>query len=362
MTHWLAWLLIIYGVATLWLLMGMMRRFPQVAILPSVSVVICVRDEEQHLPNLLKALDELDYPADKLEIVMVDDRSSDATPKLLENFRQSSPFPVVIETLTADVNGFPGKTGALIRGLERASGDIYLLTDADVIPHSGWIRQLVSHFSDDVGLVGGPVRVHGVGLIGRLQTLDWAYMFAVGSGTAGWNVPQSVFGKNAAIRAQTYRDIGTFESVPFSVTEDLALLGAVRDRTSWKIRLPMDKSVLVDAEPVTNVKTFWRQRRRWLMGGVRVAAVGRILMVISLLLSTVIVAGILINPAWALGLLIIMCLLDIPLMASALSRLGRMSQLIFLPLYRVVFVVLFVVISISFLFSRAIYWKGSMHR
>ncbi len=362
MTHWLAWLLIIYGVATLWLLMGIARRYPQILALPSVSLVICLRNEEQNLPDLLKALHSLDYPADKLEIVLVDDRSSDATPELLENFRQSAPFPVVIENLTSDVPGFPGKTGALISGLDRATGDIYLLTDADTCPHPGWIRHLVSHFSDDVGLVGGPVRIRGAGLWGRLQTLDWAYMFAAGSGTAGWGVPQSVFGKNAAIRAAAYREIGTLQSIPFSVTEDLALLAAVRDRTSWKIRLPLDKSVMMDAKPVANLKTLWQQRRRWLMGGTQVGAIGRILMIITLLLSVIILAGLLIDPAWALGLFIILCLLDVPLMASALSRIGRMSWLIYLPLYRIVFIVLFVAISVSFLFSRAIHWKGSVHR
>ena len=362
MTHLLAWLLIIYGIATLWLLLGMTRRYPQSAILPSVSLVICLRNEEQNLPDLLSALHNLNYPVDKLEIILVDDRSSDATPELLENFPQSSPFPVLIETLNSDVPGFPGKTGALIRGLERATGEIYVLTDADTYPHPGWIRHLVSHFSDDVGLVGGPVRIRGAGLWGRLQVLDWAYMFAAGSGTAGWGQPQSVFGKNLAVRASAYNEIGTLQSIPFSVTEDLALLGAIRDRTSWKIRLPMDKSVMIDAKPVTNLKNLWHQRRRWLMGGTKVGVIGRILMIITLLLSVIILMGLLIDPAWALGLFIILCLLDVPLMASALSRIGRMSWLIYLPLYRIVFVVLFVAISGSFLFSRAILWKGTVHR
>jgi hypothetical protein len=124
----------------------------------------------------------------------------------------------------------------------------------------------------------------------------------------------------------------------------------------------MDESVLVDAESIPKAGTFWRQRRRWLKGGIRVGAIGRILLLINLSLSVVIVAGLFIDPTWVLGLLIIMCVLDIPLIATALSRIERTSQLIYFPLYRLVFIVLFVAISISFLFSRAIHWKGSVHR
>jgi 1,2-diacylglycerol 3-beta-glucosyltransferase len=358
----LAWLLITYGLATLWLLLGIYRQSPGIDQLPKISVVICLRNEESALPGLLDALNHLDYPQDRLEIVLVNDRSTDNTEKLLHQFQTKSQFPVVLVTLDTEVPGYPGKMGALIRGLNQASGDIFALTDADTGPHPEWIRCLVSHFEEDVGVVAGPIRITGKGLWSRLQALDWTYLFAAGSGAAGWGHPQSIFGKNAAIRAATYNQIGTLQAVPFSVTEDLALTAAVRDRTKWKIRLPMDETLTLDATPAPNLKTLWHQRRRWALGGISLPVVGRLLIALMMIMSLVIIVSLFVNPAWAIGLFILQCLLDFPLIASALGRIGRSSWLIYWPLYRAAFIILLIPLITSFLFSRSIHWKGDIHR
>ena len=50
--------------------------------LPSISVVIAARNEEKHLPNLIQDLMKQEYPLDKLEAIIVDDRSTDLTPEI----------------------------------------------------------------------------------------------------------------------------------------------------------------------------------------------------------------------------------------------------------------------------------------
>ncbi|MBC6951711.1 glycosyltransferase, partial [candidate division KSB1 bacterium] len=54
--------------------------------LPSVTLIVSARNEEEHLPHLLNCLSAQDYPADKLEICLVDDRSTDRTNELLAEF------------------------------------------------------------------------------------------------------------------------------------------------------------------------------------------------------------------------------------------------------------------------------------
>lgn len=360
MTHWLAGLLVAYGVATLWLLIGMSRRHRKTNRTVTVSLVICLRNEETNLPGLLRSLNALDYPEDRLEIILVNDRSSDSTGRQIEDFRSTARFPVIVENVTAEISGFPGKMGALIRGLKLASNDLFVLTDADARPRPDWIRRMVSYFNDDIGLVGGPIRITGTSLWARLQALDWTYLFAVGAGTAGWNVPQSVFGKNAAIRAMTYQDIGTLEAVPFSVTEDLALLAAVRDRTRWKIRLPLEKSLAVDVLPTPNLRTLWHQRRRWLLGGMKITLVGRLLILIMLFLTLAIWLSLFLSPLWAMGLFAIQCLIDLPLAGLTLARLGRLGWIAYWIPYRLVFAVLVLPVVGSLLVTRSIHWKGQI--
>ena len=362
MTFWLAWLLIAYGIATLWLVMGISRRQPQSDDELSASLVVCLRNEESNLPGLLQCLNALEYPEDDLEIILVNDRSNDRTGHIIDEFQATSKFPVLVKEITEETPDHPGKMGALAQGFKLAKNDIYFLTDADARPDPHWIRQMISYFDRDVGLVGGAVRIIGDSLWSRLQALDWTYLFAAGSGTAGWNIAQSVFGKNAAIRASAYKEIGTLEAVPFSVTEDLALLAAVRDRTKWKIILPVEVGLAVDALPTPSLKSLWHQRRRWLLGGIKITSVGRLLILIMLLLSLAILLSLFVDPAWAIGLLLIQCVLDIPLAASALGRLGRFNWIIYWPLYRIAFTLLIVPLLGSLLYSRSIRWKGQVYR
>ena len=96
---------------------------------PSISIIFAARDEEEKLRAALETLVAIDYP--KLEIVAVDDRSADATGRILDEFatRNARLRPVHVRELPS---GWLGKPHALQRGYETASGEWLLFTDADV--------------------------------------------------------------------------------------------------------------------------------------------------------------------------------------------------------------------------------------
>ena len=93
----------------------------------SVAIVFAARDEEEKLPAALETLVAIDYP--KLEIVAVDDRSNDATARIMDEFaaRDARVKAVHVKELPA---GWLGKPHALQRGYEVASGEWLLFTDA----------------------------------------------------------------------------------------------------------------------------------------------------------------------------------------------------------------------------------------
>ncbi len=111
--------------------------------LPSVSIVIAARNEERNLRQALQSVLALDYPG--LEVVVVNDRSEDGTALILEelsrgvaetaqaNDRSAPAARLAIEQVTELPDGWLGKNHALHRGAERATGDLLLFTDADVI-------------------------------------------------------------------------------------------------------------------------------------------------------------------------------------------------------------------------------------
>jgi len=118
-----------------------------------VSVIICARNEEEHLRNFLPAVLEQDYP--EYEVVVVDDCSTDDTAILLaelaakyRHFRYT--------TITPDRKFTHGKKLALTVGIKSARHEIVLLTDADCVPSSDkWISGMVSGFGADTGMVLG---------------------------------------------------------------------------------------------------------------------------------------------------------------------------------------------------------------
>jgi len=110
--------------------------------LPAVSVVIPARNEERNLEHALQSVLALDYP--DLEIIVVDDRSTDATGAILARMlgRDARLAVVTIESLPA---GWIGKPYALHTGAQHAQGEFILFTDADIVFHPSALRKAVAH-------------------------------------------------------------------------------------------------------------------------------------------------------------------------------------------------------------------------
>jgi len=107
-----------------------------------VAVVIPARNEERNLKQALLSVLRLDYP--ELEIVVVNDRSTDGTRAILvELAKQDQRLTLVhIESLS---EGWLGKTHALHKGAQRAQGEFILFTDADIVFHPLALKKAMTH-------------------------------------------------------------------------------------------------------------------------------------------------------------------------------------------------------------------------
>jgi biofilm PGA synthesis N-glycosyltransferase PgaC len=134
------------------------RPVQRAGILPRLSVVMAVHNEDKYLPGKLRNLGELDYPADLLQVIVVSDGSTDGTNGILERWGGSfSRTPIFA--------GRRGKAAAINRGLDAASGEIVVFTDARQILAADALRQLAASFADpSVGCVSGEL------IIGRSET------------------------------------------------------------------------------------------------------------------------------------------------------------------------------------------------
>ena len=133
----------------LWLRARVQRRpCIQEAITPSVTIVIAARNEEANLPRKLKNLRTLNYPQQRLQIIIVSDGSTDQTGNILRE-QASRIVPIIL-------NEAGGKANALNEAVEHATGEILMFQDARQIVDPDAVRELVSCFADPtVGAVSG---------------------------------------------------------------------------------------------------------------------------------------------------------------------------------------------------------------
>ena len=135
---------------------------------PHISIVLPVHNEERNLRGRLSNLQALDYPPERLEILVVSDASTDATTEIVRKFQAND---LRIRLIELECRG--GKAGGLNAGVAAARGEVIVFTDAGIRTEPESLRALVAPLADpEVGCVSAEDRVEGRGgeaLYGRYE-------------------------------------------------------------------------------------------------------------------------------------------------------------------------------------------------
>jgi cellulose synthase/poly-beta-1,6-N-acetylglucosamine synthase-like glycosyltransferase len=189
---------------------------------PPVTVLVAAHNEEKVVAHILAALMDVNYPKDRMLVVPVNDRSSDRTREIIDRFCEDHQGRIHPFHRTG---GKGGKAAALKDAMELVKTEVILIFDADYIPGSGLIKQLVAPFFDpEVGGVMGrvvPLNV-GTNLLTRLLDLERSGGYQVDQ-QARMNlrlVPQHG-GTVAGVRLSALREIGGWNDN--TLTEDTDL-------------------------------------------------------------------------------------------------------------------------------------------
>ena len=147
--------------------------------LPDVMIIIPAHNEERVLAEGLAAMLRLEYPTGKLKIVVVNDRSSDRTGEIADEFAFRHPN---VQVLHRPMDAKPGKSAALKDVLSRIESDILVFFDADYLPEPSLLKRLVAPFADpEVGATMGRVIPYNsnANLLTRLVDLERRAGYAV---------------------------------------------------------------------------------------------------------------------------------------------------------------------------------------
>jgi glycosyltransferase involved in cell wall biosynthesis len=200
-------------------------RMNEPVTLPRLSVVVPARDEVATIGRAVGSLLEQDYP--ELEIIVVDDRSSDATGEVLRGLAEKDRHLLVlrVDELPA---GWLGKNHALWLGAARASGEWLLFTDADVVFAPGALRRAVAYaLAEGLDHLTLAPRLVAHGLALRAFVAFFGYAFIALWGAYLANDPKSKRGVGIGafnlVRRTAYERIGTMRALSLRPDDDIRL-------------------------------------------------------------------------------------------------------------------------------------------
>jgi len=229
-----------------------------------VSIVVAAKDELSNLQKLVPALLSQDHP--DFEVIIVDDHSKDGTLKYLETLNDNPTLKIV------SVVDFPetinSKKYALQKGIEQASKDIILLTDADCLPGSNqWATSMTSSFTDQKEIVLGiSTYLKKKGFLNRFIRYETLFTALQYFSLTSLKLPYMGIGRNLSYKKSFFTQRKGFEGIE-SINGGDDDLFVNRNATGRNTSISFLPNTLVHSVPKTTWSSFFRQKRRHLAVG-----------------------------------------------------------------------------------------------
>lgn len=227
----------------------------------SLSVVIAVRNEEEGITGLLNDLDNQTYLKSLVEVIIIDDHSSDLTIDKIELFKGSSSLDLKL----IELDDKRGKKAAMALGFSQASNDIILTTDGDCRVKTDWLKAMSACFiNQKVKLVSGPVQMMLQDtFFRRMQAIEFSSLIASGAATISMNWPTMANGANMAIRRTVIGKISEMDGQKTVSGDDVFLLHKIKSAFNEAIIFCKNEEAIVETSSSAVINSFIEQRRRW---------------------------------------------------------------------------------------------------
>ena len=328
-----------------------------------LSVVVPFRNEAFVLKTLLEALLLQTYPAELLEIILVNDHSEDDSKTIIEK--------IIAENKAQNIwlidSAGRGKKAALREGINTASGILIVTTDADCRPHKSWLSGLVALYEEKQPrlILGSVVYENETSLLQKLFSLDFISLVASGAGSAGVGLPFLGNAANLTFEKQIYLEAeANTMKTGFASGDDVFLIHYVKRRFGRKaIAFIKNKETIVRTPPPATLKAFLAQRIRWGSKARAYTQPWALLVSFTIFIFNFLLTAILISSLFIPWFLIIYALfvmlkffIDLPLLYAFSRFAGKRKLLSFVLPFEAVYPLYITYVAIRGLFPFD--WKG----
>ena len=229
---------------------------------PFISVVIAARNEEATLPQLIIDLKSQTYPSHLFEVIIVNDHSTDGTARLAENF-DGTHWQMILPNADAQSSS---KKIAIASGIEKAKGELVIITDADCRVKEAWVKIMAGFYLEKgAAFIAAPVKfTHDHSLLQVFQVLDFITLQGITAASVASNTHTMCNGANLAYTKEAFSRVNGFAGIDKVATgDDMLLMHKIWKAHPNGVQYLKNKEAIVETEPMKTWKDFLIQRKRW---------------------------------------------------------------------------------------------------
>lgn len=232
-----------------------------------VTVLIPVRNEEKGILQLLEDIKAQDYPKNLLEVIVIDDYSTDNTRQII--LAHKAQFLYHLRLINLDVlDDYEGshKKSAITQAVQLANGELIINTDGDCRVGVKWISTFVALYLErDAQFISGPVTFHHEkSLFEKLQTLEFASLIGVGAAAMQMHKPNMCNGANLAFKKSVFKEVNGYEGIDqVHSGDDEFLMHKIFEKHPKGVFFLKENDAVVKTYATPNLTELIYQRKRW---------------------------------------------------------------------------------------------------
>jgi cellulose synthase/poly-beta-1,6-N-acetylglucosamine synthase-like glycosyltransferase len=261
-----AYALLIFGITIGWWRLKVFKS-PASPVNVKISVIVAARNEAGNIESLLKSLLQQNYPPGLLEIIIIDDHSTDDTALIAEGIIVKKNQEFNLKLIKLNEKSGLGKKAAIHGGINASSGELIVITDADCTFGTSWISTIAAYYEMyRPQMILGPVRMtDGGSLFGKLQSLEFMSLISTAAGSCNAGFPLLANGANIAFTRKAYDSCNGFSgNMHFPSGDDMFLMMNIKKKFGANaIRFLRSEDAIVSTPAMMHLNPFIQQRLRW---------------------------------------------------------------------------------------------------
>lgn len=246
-----------------WLRTPAFRTSRKLSRHPTISIIIPVRNEEEHIGKLLTDINKQSYPQEYIEVLVINDDSTDNTVNVIKALNYGN-VKIVDLHVDKQINAY--KKRAITLGVENSSSELIVTTDGDCRVGPEWIKKIVEYYLEEgKQLITAPVSYHSQNnWFEKVQTVEFQFLIAAAAACIKNRMPNTCNGANMAYKRELFHEVKGYEGIDNVASgDDEMLLHKVFKKDPSLVGFLKNDEAIVQTFAKSDWKGFIQQRKRW---------------------------------------------------------------------------------------------------